>query len=258
MLIDTHAHVQDSAYDEDRADVIKRAADAGVTMITVGVDLASSRAAAALAAQHDGIYAAVGLHPHEAATLSPTVIDELRRLCLHPRVVAIGETGLDWYRNLAPRQAQLDAFAAHLALAAELDLPVIVHNREADDDVLQLLRSASGVRGVMHAYSSDMATAQQAVELGLYVSFGGPLTYKNADETRRVAAGLPLERMLIETDCPYLPPVPWRGQRNEPAFLSLIAEALAGARHLDSQQVAQATTRNAQALFSLPGRVGGI
>lgn len=252
MLIDTHAHVQDIAFDEDRAEVIAHAADAGVTMITVGVDLATSRAAVALAAQYAGVYAAVGVHPHEAASLTPAVIDELRRLCLHPKVVAVGETGLDWYRNLSPKQAQLDAFAAHLAFAAELDLPVIVHNREADDDVLSVWRSVKGVHGVMHAFSSDVKMAKAALAEGLYISLGGPLTYKNAETTRAVARQAPLDRLLIETDCPYLPPVPWRGQRNEPAYVTLIAEALARVRDLPLADVTLATTHNAQVVFKLP------
>jgi TatD DNase family protein len=256
MLIDTHAHVQDTAFDEDRADVIERAVDAGIAMITVGVDLATSQAAVALAAQHPGIYATVGVHPHEAKSLTPDIVGELRRLCLHPKVVAIGETGLDWRRNLSPRAEQRAAFAAHLALAVELDLPVIVHNRDADADVLDVWRSVPGVRGVMHAFSSDVAMAESSLAAGLCISLGGPLTYKNAEMTRAVARRVPLDCLLIETDCPYLPPVPWRGQRNEPSYISLIAEALARVRGLPMSEVAAATTHNAQALFKLPVRGG--
>ncbi len=252
MLIDTHAHVQDAAFDEDRADVLARAAEAGVVIITVGIDIVSSRAAVALAATHAGVYAAVGVHPHESESLTPAVIDELRRLCLHPKVVAVGETGLDFYRNLSPRQAQFDAFAAHLALAAEVDLPVIVHNRDADEDVLRVWRSVRGVSGVMHAFSSGMAMAEAVLAEGLYISLGGPLTYKNAETTRSVARQAPLDRLLIETDCPYLPPVPWRGQRNEPAHVTLVAEALAREHCLTLADVALATTRNALTLYKLP------
>ena len=221
-------------------------------MITVGVDIVTSRAALALAATYQSVYAAVGVHPHEAESLTPAVLDELRRMCLHPKVVAIGETGLDWYRNLSPRQAQLDAFAAHLALAIELDLPVIVHNRDADDDVRRVLRSAPGVRGVLHAFSSGVAMAEDVLAGGFYVSLAGPITYKNAETTRAVARQTPLDRLLIETDCPYLPPVPWRGQRNEPAYVTLVAEALARGRDVTLADMAVATTHNARTLFRLP------
>jgi len=214
--------------------------------------MASSRAAVALAAGHAGVYAAVGVHPHDAESLTPAILDELRRLCLHPKVVAVGETGLDWFRNLSPRQAQIDAFAAHLALAAEVDLPVIVHNRNADEDVLRVWRSVKGVRGVMHAFSSTAAMADAALAEGLLISLAGPLTYKNAEGTRAVARQAPLDRLLIETDCPYLPPVPWRGQRNEPAHGVLVAEALARVRQLPLVDVVAATTLNAQTLFKLP------
>ena len=252
MLVDTHAHVQDAAFDADRSLVIERANAAGVAVICVGVDLASSRAAVALAAQHAGLYAAVGVHPHEARGLTAQALAELRRLCLHPKVVAVGETGLDWHRNLSSRSEQCDAFLAHLYLAREVDLPVIVHNRQADEDVLRLWSGVRGVRGVLHAYSSDVAMAQRAVAQGLYVSLAGPLTYKNADMTRQTAKSLPLERVLLETDCPYLPPVPWRGQRNEPAHVALVAEAFARLRGLSLAEAAAATTANACELFGLP------
>jgi TatD DNase family protein len=198
------------------------------------------------------VYAAVGVHPHEAESLTPSVIDELRRMCLHPKVVALGETGLDFYRNLSPRQAQLDAFAAHLALAAELELPVIVHNRDADDEVQRVLHSAADVRGVLHAFSADVAMAEAVLANGFYISLAGPLTYKNAEMARAVARHAPLDRLLIETDCPYLPPVPWRGQRNEPAYVVLVAEALARLRDMAPADVAVATSRNARTLFQIP------
>jgi len=221
-------------------------------MITVGVNLATSQAAVALAVKYGDLYAAVGIHPHEAVNASPQDMDELRRLCLHPKVIGVGETGLDWRRCLSPRQAQLDAFAAHLALAAEVDLPLIIHNREADADVLAMLRATPGVRGVLHAYSSDETTAEAAVALGFHISFAGPLTYKNAETTRRVARALPLERLLLETDCPSLPPVPYRGQRNEPAHVGLIAVELARLRETTVALIASATTHNACDLFGLP------
>lgn len=255
MLIDTHAHLDDSAFDDDRREVMGRAAQSGVSIITVGVNVATSASAAALAAQHDGIYASAGIHPHEASTLTPESVDALRRLCLSPKVVAVGETGLDWFRDLSPRPAQREAFAAHLAIAAELDLPLIIHNRDADSDVLDTLRQSPGRRGVMHAFSSGIDLARACLDAGLYISLAGPLTYKNAEQTRAVARFVPLDRLLLETDSPYLPPVPWRGQRNEPSYLVLIAQALAGVLGMDWAEVAAITRHNAQALFALPAPV---
>lgn len=253
-LVDTHAHLDDHAFDADRAEVIQRAADSGVAIITVGVDVPSSEAAVALTARHEHVWAAVGVHPHDARTLTAQTLDHLRQLCREARVVAIGETGLDWYRNLSPRDCQLEAFAAQLALAAEVGLPVIVHNRDADDDVLRVWRSVPGLRGVLHAFSSGIALADTALAAGLHIALGGPLTFKNAPERRAVAAHVPLERLLVETDCPYLAPAPWWGRRNEPAYVGLVAEALAQARGATRMEVAQATTGNAAALFSLPFR----
>jgi TatD DNase family protein len=255
VLIDTHAHLNDSAFDGDREEVIGRAAGAAVDVIDVGVNLATSEASAALSAQHTGIYAAAGVHPHEAYTLTASDIDALRRLCLLPKVVAVGETGLDWFRDLSPRPAQREAFAAHLALATEVDLPVIIHNREADADVLDILRQSPRRRGVMHAFSSGLEMARACLDAGLYLSFAGPLTYKSAEETRAAARFVPLDRLLIETDSPYLPPVPWRGQRNEPSYLFLIAQAMADTRGMDVAEVAAITQHNAQVLFRLPALV---
>jgi TatD DNase family protein len=201
------------------------------------------------------VYAAVGIHPHEAVAATPEAMDELRLLARQTKVVAIGETGLDWHRNLAPRQAQIAAFSAHLAVAAELDLPVIIHSREADADVLAVWRTVPGGRGVLHAFSGDSAMAEAALAEGLYIAFGGPLTYKNAEAKRAIARQIPLDRLLIETDCPLLPPVPWRGRRNEPAYVALVNEALAHVLGRPAQDMGAQATRNAQALFKLPDRV---
>lgn len=252
-LVDTHTHLDDRAFDADRPQVIARAVQSGVAMIAVGVDLASSEAAVSLAAQYQNVYAAVGVHPHEAATLTLPVLARLRELCRQPKVVAVGETGLDWYRNLTPQRAQMDAFSAHLDLAAEVGLPVIIHNRQADADVLRLWRAVPGLRGVLHAFSSDDEMADAALAAGLHIAFGGPLTYRNADTTRRVAARVPLDRLLVETDCPLLPPVPWRGRRNEPAYVALVVEALVVLRGEPLPAIAAATTRNAAALFTRAG-----
>ncbi|MDA8219155.1 MAG: TatD family hydrolase [Dehalococcoidales bacterium] len=255
-LVDTHAHLDDKAFDADRAEIMPRARAAGVSyVLTAGTDLPSSRQAVALAADHEGVYAAVGVHPHEAAHLDEATLSELRLLAGQPKVVAIGEVGLDFYRDLSPRPQQQAALRAHLALAQELDLPVIVHDRDAHAEVLAALRAwrqgYPQARGVLHAFSGDEAMAREAIELGFYISFAGPLTFPKADKLRHLAAALPLERLLVETDCPYLTPVPLRGRRNEPANVRLVAEKLAEVRGITLAEAAQATTANARQLFRL-------
>jgi TatD DNase family protein len=249
-------------YDADREAVIARMVEGGVRLaLNPGVDVASSRAALALARQHGCLYAAVGVHPHEAKTLDADALGELRQLAQSPRVVAVGEMGLDYYRDLAPRDVQQRAFQAQLALAADLGLPVIVHDRDAHDDVLSILRdwcvslhalrsSLYGHAGVLHSFSGDAALAGRAVELGFYIGVSGPVTYKNAQRLRDVVRAVPLERLLIETDAPYLTPQPRRGQRNEPAWVGLVAQAIAAAKELTLEQVAAQTTANAQTLFA--------
>ncbi|MHB1134116.1 MAG: TatD family hydrolase [Chloroflexota bacterium] len=261
-LVDSHAHLDDEAFAADRADVLARARAAGVTrIVSVGADLASSRANVALAASTPGVWASVGVHPHEAAGLNEAAgldeaaLAELRSLAAQPRVVAIGEIGLDFYRDLSPRPAQQAAFRAQLALARELGLPAIVHDREAHDEVLAVLREWAGAypaaRGVLHCFSGDEALARAAIELGFYISLAGPVTYANARRLQSLAAILPLERLLVETDCPYLTPVPRRGQRNEPALVALVAEKVAALRGLAPADLAAATTANARRLFGL-------
>ncbi len=251
MFIDTHAHLDAREFDADRAAVMQQAVDAGVdAIITVGEDLASSSTAVALAAQYSAVYAAVGFHPHRAASLTSDALDELRQLARQPKVVAIGEIGLDWVRLYAPRQAQLEAFAAQLALANELSLPVIVHNRQAGADVMSLVSGSKG--GVLHAFSGDLALAHEAISAGFYISFGGPLTYKSNSSGREVARQVPTECLLIETDAPALPPVAWRGRRNEPAYVALVAECLAGLRGVSLAEMATLTADNARDLFRLP------
>ena len=257
LLVDSHAHLDDEAFTADRAEVLARAGAAGVRLIvSVGADLPSSRANVALAARHQGVWAAVGVHPHEAAGLDAAALAELRALASRPRVVAIGEIGLDFYRDRSPRPAQREAFQAQLRLAAELALPAIVHDREAHDEVLATLREWVGAtgpraRGVLHCFSGEEALAAAAIALGFYVSLAGPVTYANARRLQALAASLPLERLLVETDCPYLPPAPHRGQRNEPALVALVAEKVATLRGLPLAEVAAATTANAQRLFGL-------
>ena len=250
-LIDSHAHLDSPKFDGDREAVVERAREAGlVAILNVGGDLASSRAAVALAERYGFIYAAVGVHPHDARTVTPAVLDDLRTLSRHPKVVAIGEIGLDYYRDLSPRPVQRQAFADQLALAAELGLPVIVHSREALDDVLAGLRGWEGT-GVLHSYSGGLERLEEVLELGFSIGISGPVTFPKAERLRAVAEAVPLERLLVETDCPYLTPVPYRGRRNEPAYVRYVAQAVARARGMEAEPLARATADNARRLFGI-------
>jgi TatD DNase family protein len=230
-MIDSHCHLDFPDFDEDRDEVLARAGEAGVTtIINPGTDLESSRRALALTERYDNVYAAVGVHPHDASTLDRQALAELRQLASHPKVVAIGEIGLDYYRDLSPRAQQRAAFQAQLALAADLDRPVIIHQRESADDVMAALRdwATGGYPGcVLHAFSGDEAMADEAVSLGFFIGVGGPLTFKNARRLPEIVAGLPLSCLLVETDAPYLAPHPYRGKRNEPAYVALVVKRLA-------------------------------
>ncbi len=257
MLADTHAHLDFDDFEADREEVIRRARTAGVQyIINPGADLESSRRAVALAETHEDIFAAVGIHPHEASSLTEEALQELRRLARHPRVVAIGEIGLDYYRDLSPRPAQQDAFRRQLALAAELGLPVIIHDRDAHEDVLAILKAwrAEGHDQpiVFHAFSGDLGVARQVLKLGGYIAIGGPVTFTNARRLPALLPQLPLERLVVETDCPYLAPHPYRGQRNEPANVRLIVEKMASLCGRPAEEIAHLTTENARRLFRLP------
>jgi len=250
-MIDSHAHLDFPQFDDDREAVIERAREAGLAAIlNVGADLVSSRAAVALAEQYDSIYAAVGVHPHDAKMVTPAVLDELRALTRHPKVVAIGEIGLDYYRDLSPRPVQRQVFADQLALATELALPVVIHDREAHDDVLAVLYGWQGT-GVIHSYSAGLERLDEVLGLGFSIGISGPVTFRRAHRLRSVAAAVPLERLLVETDCPYLTPVPYRGRRNEPAYVQYVAEAVAQARGIAEEALARATTDNARRLFGI-------
>ena len=257
FVIDTHAHLDFPQFDGDREQVIERALATGVkTMINVGADLVSSRAAVALADTYPQVYAAVGVHPHDAKTLTEETLEELKALASHPRVVAIGEIGLDFYRDLSPRDQQRRAFQQQLALAREMGKPVVIHDRQAHQEVMSILRQwiDSNVRqppGVLHCFSGDLAMAQEAIELGFYISIAGPVTFQNARRLRELVHQLPLEKLLIETDCPYLTPHPPRGKRNEPAYVKLVAQEIARIKGLSLEEVARITSSNAQALFAL-------
>jgi TatD DNase family protein len=265
MLIDTHAHVSDAAFNKDRPEVLARARAAGVrAFVDVGIDLATSRRALAFAAQHDDIYAAIGVHPHEGDSVDDATIAELRDLARGnaAKVVAVGETGLDFYRNRSSREGQTRGLRAQLDLARELDLPVILHLRssanagegamDAYEGALAVLKeSGRGLTGVSHCFSGTPALARALVDLGFYVSFAGNSTYPNAGVLREAAKEVPLDRIVVETDCPYLTPQKWRGQRNEPAYVASTAEALARVRGMGLNEFGEAVSENARRLFRL-------
>jgi TatD DNase family protein len=253
MLVDTHAHLMDTAFASDLPAVLDRAAAAGVVaMVCVGYDEASSEAAVALAEQYPHLLAAVGIHPNASGSARPGAWARIEELSQHPRVVGIGETGLDNFRKRTPPAVQRERFLWHLDLAARRELPVIVHNREADREVGPILLDwarSSGGRGVLHCFSGDDEMLAAGLEAGFTVSIAGPLTYKNAGGLPARAQRVPLDRLVVETDCPYLPPHPHRGQRNEPALVRLTATRLAELHGVSVEQLEAATTENARRLF---------
>ncbi|MBM4037875.1 MAG: TatD family deoxyribonuclease [Planctomycetes bacterium] len=252
QLVDTHAHLTDPQLAGDEAAILARAAAAGVAAIVdVGTDLATSRAAIHRAQQYRNVVANVGIHPHEAKTADDAAFAELRCLATQPQVVAIGECGLDYFRDHSPRDIQRRVFACQLAMAKELGIPAVIHCRDAYPDCLDIVAAELGVepRGVLHCFLGDAAAARRALDLGLHLGIGGGLTRQEA--LRPVVAALPLDRLLVETDCPYQTPRPRRG-RNEPAFVRLVAECLAATLGLPLDRVAEATTANACHLLALP------
>jgi TatD DNase family protein len=255
-MIDSHCHLDFPHFDEDRDEVVARAVGAGVTaVINPGTDLESSRRAVTLTERYDNVYAAVGIHPHNASTFRSQTLSELRQLAAHPKVVAIGEIGLDYYRNLSPRAQQRAAFESQLTLAADLDLPVIIHQRESGTDVLAALRSwaEGGHPGcVLHAFSGDQEMADEAVSLDFFIGVGGPLTFKNARRLPEIVPTLPPSCLMVETDAPYLAPHPFRGKRNEPAHVVLVAQRLAQLRNLSLNELSRQVTENTVRLFRLP------
>ncbi len=257
-MFDTHAHLAHADFGDDLPEVLERARMAGVGYIlNAGWDLASSAEAVALADPERGLYAAVGIHPHDAARAPADWKERLQELAGRPGVVALGEIGLDYHYDFSPRPAQQRLFAEQLALAGELGLPVLVHDREAHADTLAALRREAErrgnevVRGVMHCYSGSPEMAPDLLGLGLLLGLGGPLTFANTRRAVEVAVAVPLSALILETDCPYLAPAPYRGRRNEPAYLARVAEALATARGLSLAEVAEATTANARRMLGL-------
>ena len=253
-LVDTHCHLDDPRFGDDLPAVLQRATGAGVIrVLCIGTDLASSRAALDLARDHELLSAVVGIHPNHAAESAPADWDELVELARLPGVVGIGESGLDRHWDKTPFALQEEFFHRHLALARALDKPIVIHNREADADTARMLRDEferrGPIRGVLHSCAADGPTVETCLAMGLHISFSGMLTYKNADAIRAIAATVPVERLLVETDAPYLAPIPVRGKRNEPAFVAHTASCLATLRGIAVEQLGELTTRNALELF---------
>jgi TatD DNase family protein len=254
MLIDCHAHLDMEDFDSDRELVIERARQGGVTrIVTIGIDLASSMKSIEIAKKYDFIFATVGYHPHNAKEANIKDLEKLRDLASEAKVVAWGEIGLDFFRRHSSPDTQVQAFERQLNIASDLDLPVIIHDRDAHSDLLSILKKRKRLyRGVIHCFSGNYELAMTLIEMGFWISFPGTVTYKNAVDTQTAASRIPLERLLVETDCPYLAPVPHRGQRNEPLYVRHTAEKIAQLRQMELEELEAATSANTIRLFNLP------
>lgn len=253
MIFDTHAHLDDRAFDTDRAALLSQLPGLGLALVmNPGCSLASSRAAAALAENYDYVYAAVGSHPDAADEVTEDVLEQYRQLARQcPKVRAIGEIGLDYHYEDIPREVQQRAFRAQMALARELELPVIVHEREAHEDGMRIVEEFPQVTGVFHCYSGSLEMAKVLIHRGWYIGFGGVLTFKNARKAVEAASQIPLDRLVLETDCPYMSPEPFRGRRNDPGRLHLVAERLAQLRGLSAEEIENITLENGKRLYRI-------
>lgn len=254
MLFDTHVHVNAEQFNEDLEDVIERAQEAGVNnMVVVGFDRPTITRAMELIETYEFMYAAVGWHPVDAIDMTEEDLKWIEELSSHPKVVAIGEMGLDYHWDKSPKAIQMEVFRKQIQLAKKVGLPIIIHNREATADIVNILKEeeASEVGGIMHCFSGSAETAMECIDMNFYISLGGPVTFKNAKKPKEVAAAVPLDRLLIETDCPYLAPHPYRGKRNEPSYVKLVAEQIAEIKQLSVEEVSKATTDNAKKLFGI-------
>lgn len=254
MLFDTHAHLNDAKFSEDIEETIVRAQQAGVEFINVvGFDRPTIEKALDLANRYDWIYASVGWHPVDAIDMTEKDLEWLEDVAKHPKVVALGEMGLDYYWDKSPKEVQKEVFRKQIQLAKKLKLPIIIHNREATQDIIQILKEerADEVGGIMHCFSGSVETAKECIKMNFYISLAGPVTFKNAKKPKEVAKEVPLDRLLIETDCPYLAPHPYRGKRNEPAYVKLVAETIAELKGISLEEVAEITTDNAMKLFGI-------
>jgi TatD DNase family protein len=254
MLFDTHAHLNAEQFDEDLSEVIERAQEEGVEkIVVVGFDRPTITKAMELVEQYDFMYASVGWHPVDAIDMTDEDLAWIEQLSSHPKVVALGEMGLDYHWDKSPKEIQKEVFRKQIQLAKKVKLPIVIHNREATADIVEILKEegASEVGGIMHCFSGSAEVANECLQMNFYISLGGPVTFKNAKKPKEVAEAVPLEKLLIETDCPYLAPHPYRGKRNEPSYVKLVAEQIAELKGITFEEVAKATTTNAQKLFGI-------
>lgn len=254
MLIDSHAHLDDKRFNRDRKKLIENFENDGLELvINIGADLKSSIDSVKLAEEYENIYAAVGVHPHSAKELDDDMLEIIRSFASREKVVAIGEIGLDYYYDNSPRDVQRIWFKKQLDLAKEVNLPVVIHTRDASQETFDILKEAQDgtLRGVLHCYSGSLEMALEYVKMGFYISIAGPVTFKNSKESKKVAEGVPLERLLIETDSPYLTPEPNRGKRNEPAYVRYVAGEIAELRGISYEDLIEATSRNTKELFGI-------
>ncbi|EST51762.1 hydrolase TatD [Brevibacillus panacihumi W25] len=254
MLFETHAHLNAKEFDEDREAVIARAKENGVdTIVNIGFNAETIPTCLELADNYDFIYAVIGWHPQDAKDMTDEHLEWIEELSRHPKVVGLGEMGLDYHWDTSPRDVQAEVFRKQIRLARKLDKPIIIHNRDAHQDVISILKEekASEVGGIMHCFSGSWETAKLALNMNFYISFGGPLTFKNAKQPKEVAAKVPLDRLLIETDCPYLTPHPFRGKRNESGYVRYVCEEMANLHGLSYEEMAKITSDNARRLFRL-------
>ncbi|TYS54506.1 TatD family deoxyribonuclease [Sutcliffiella horikoshii] len=254
MLFDTHVHLNADQYEEDLQEVIDRAQAEKVTnMVVVGFDRKTITRAMELVEKYDFLYAAVGWHPVDAIDMTEDDLAWIEDLASHEKVVAIGEMGLDYHWDKSPKEIQKEVFRKQIQLAKKVKLPIVIHNRDATADVVQILKeeAAKDVGGIMHCFTGSLEVAKECMEMNFYISFGGPVTFKNAKKPKEVVKEIPMERLLIETDCPYLTPHPYRGKRNEPGYVRLVAEQIAELKELTIEEVAEKTTANAKKLFGI-------
>lgn len=254
MLFDTHVHLNDEQFNDDLEEVMKRAQEAGVEhMVVVGFNRETIERALQIVEKYDFLYASVGWHPVDAIDMTEEDLMWLEEKARHPKVVAYGEIGLDYHWDKSPKDIQQEVFRKQIRLAKKLRLPLIIHNREATEDIIQVLKEedAKEIGGIMHCFSGSAESAKECLRLNFLISLGGPVTFKNAKKPKRVAEQVPLDKLLIETDCPYLAPHPYRGKRNEPAYVKLVAEQIAELKGISYEEVARATTENAKKLFGI-------
>jgi TatD DNase family protein len=254
MLFDTHVHLNAEQYNDDLEEVIQRAVDTGVkNMVVVGFDRPTINRAIELAEKYPFLYASIGWHPVDAIDMTNDDLNWIEELAAHPKVVAIGEMGLDYYWDKSPKEVQKEVFRKQIRLAKKVSLPIVIHNREATQDIIEILKeeNAAEVGGIMHCFSGSIEVARECLDMNFYISLGGPVTFKNAKKPKEVAKELPLDRLLIETDCPYLAPHPYRGKRNEPSFVSLVAKEIAELKEITYEEVVQKTYDNARQIFNI-------